>query len=172
MVAFCWGKGTTQWFSGIHFHFKKLNDYMKVWNIGFEWVCTCKCLDTCSNQSEETRCCLNQSEADFILGVRAFSRAFLCLALLPICCLNLIGSFGYLHFVCFGGSHQKRTLTSLLQDFTVLIRDFLSLFIMFSVQAAAGVVNTAVNDQLAVWMETEKDHFFLGKVSSHQKRIS
>lgn len=51
----------------------------------------------CSNQSEETRCCLNQSEADFILGVRAFSRAFLCLALLPVFCLNLIGSFGYLH---------------------------------------------------------------------------
>lgn len=40
---------------------------------------------------------------------------------------------------------------------------------MYSVQAAAGVVNTAVNDQLAAWMGTEKDHFFLGKVSSYQK---
>ena len=41
---------------------------------------------------------------------------------------------------------------------------------MFSVQAAAGEVNTAVSDQQVAWTETRKNHFFLGKVSSFLKQ--
>ena len=42
---------------------------------------------------------------------------------------------------------------------------FVSLFQMFSAQAAAGEVNRAAKDRLEAWTETRKSRFFLGKVS-------